>query len=578
MMRIDKIDPPSWFVRMYDNHLQLFVYGDDLKGVTVDARFAEYCMMVASKKHFVIANLTLKGNIQEGTYDICFRRGEEYVVKAYSLQTRQTIEHHALSPSDVIYLIMPDRFARTKDDKVYNDVDINNPHAWHGGTLNGIRKHLDYIQELGITTIWLTPIFKNNHSLYKNQYASYHGYAITDFYDIEPHLGTLEDYKALVDEAHCQGLKVVMDIVFNHCGSEHPWVRRGGSSATWMNRDAGKTNYECRTVLDLYASDYDREATVKGHFSEIMKDLNLEDENVLQYLTQMTFWWIEVTGIDAFRMDTYLYSEGKQMNKWLKVLKEQYPHFSVIAETWMGNPALTAKVQKDALPYTGKDNPLIVMDFDFQESLSKAISIGDMRPLYEHSVCDFLYKFPQQTLAFLDNHDTRRWKLEHPQISQLKQALAILLTIPRIPQILYGTEYLFAGEGNGISDGDMRQDFDWSKQRTSEEHAFYSFMQSLLHWRKSCMAVTLGTMKHFLPQRGVYVYFRKYYKDKVMVVLNPQKVKRKITLARYAEELKGSRTATDIITGSEYDLSGPRGMGKNYLEIQKNGILILTLN
>ncbi|MBQ9558985.1 MAG: cyclomaltodextrinase C-terminal domain-containing protein [Bacteroidaceae bacterium] len=578
MMRIDKIDPPSWFVGMYENHLQLFVYGDNLNGITVDATFAENSMVVASRKHFAIANLALKGNIQEGTYDICFRRGEECAVKAYSLRTRQTIEHHALSPADVVYLIMPDRFARTKDDKVYDDVDINNPHAWHGGTLNGIRKHLDYIHDLGVTTIWLTPVFWNNHSLYKGQYASYHGYAITDFYEIDPHFGTLEDYKALVDEAHCRGLKVVMDIVFNHCGSEHPWVCRGGAPATWINQNVGKTNYECRTVLDPYASNYDREITIKGYFSEIMKDLNLEDENVLQYLTQMTFWWIEVTGIDAFRMDTYLYSEGKQMNKWLKVLKEQYPHFSVIAETWMGNPALTAKVQKDALPYTGKENPLIVMDFAFQESLSKAISIGDMRPLYEHLVCDFLYKSPQQALAFLDNHDMLRWRLEHPNIDKMKQALAILLTTPRIPQILYGTEYLFAGGGNGESDGDMRQDFAWSKQRTSEENAFYNFMHHLLHWRKSCLAVTQGTMTHFLPQRGVYVYFRKYYKNEVMIIVNPQKAKRKITLKRYAEKLKGSRIATDIITGSEYDLSGSQEMGKTYLEIQKYGILILTLN
>lgn len=577
-MRVDKIDPPLWFVGMYDNHLQLFVYGDDLKGVTVDATFSEKSLVIASGKYFAVVDIALRGDIQEGTYDINFRRGRENIVKIYTLRTRQIKERHTLSPSDVIYLIMPDRFARTKDDKVYDDIDIENPHAWHGGTLNGIRKRLDYIQDLGVTTIWLTPVFKNNHSLYKGRYASYHGYAITDFYEVDPHFGALEDYKVLVEEAHNRGLKVVMDIVFNHCGSEHPWVCRGGTPATWMNRNVGKTNYECRTVLDPYASNYDREKTVRGNFSGIMEDLNLGDEKVLQYLTQMSFWWIEVTGIDAFRMDTYLYSDGRQMKKWLKALKVQYPHSSVIAETWMGNPALTAKVQKDALPYTGKDNPLIVMDFAFQESLSKGISIGDMRPLYEHLVCDFLYKSPRQTLAFLDNHDMLRWRLEHPNIDQMKQALAILLTIPRIPQILYGTEYLFAGGGNRESDGDMRQDFDWSKHRTPEEKELYNFMRHLLHWRKSCMAVTRGAMKHFLPQRDVYVYFRTYHNEKVMVVVNPKETKRKLPLKRYVEELKEFRIARDIITGDEYDLTDSHGKDKNYIEIKGNGILILKLN
>lgn len=575
-MRIDKIDPPSWFVGLTDNTLQLFVYGEGVKNVLVNSSMGKTKKLISGNS-FAVATILLEPDCKDGIHKVSFTKGDVEIVKPYLLQRKNNHNHSRLTSADSIYLIMPDRFAKGKETKAREDLRPNDPNGWHGGNINGIREHLDYIEDLGVTTVWLTPILKNNSQADKGKYYSYHGYAITDYYDVDKHFGTIEDYRLFVKKAHERGLKIVMDVVFNHCGSEHPW-NNGASPHTWINREQRKSNYECTTIFGSYTSKYDKEQTIKGWFADIMPDLNLCNDDVLRYLTQMTFWWIEIADIDAIRMDTYLYSDNRQMNRWLKSLSVEYPNFSVIAETWIGNPAYTSRIQKNALSATGKDNPLIVMDFAFQEKIVEAFKKQDLMPLYNHLIYDFLYPNAYQTLAFLDNHDTKRWKSEGYRVEIVKQAIGVLLTIPRIPQLLYGTELLMAGEGKGVGDGITRQDFaiDSSRlfsisERTKDEKDIWEFTRTLLKWRRKCRAIFEGNLIQFLPQNSVYVYFRCYKIEKIMILVNPCNVNLKLSLLRYQDELKGFTKLTEVLTGKT------RGIGDT-IEIKQYELLILKLS
>lgn len=578
IFRIDKIDPPSWFIGMNERTLQLFIYGEGLKDFRTTADFGKTETVIYGGT-FAIVTILLYSNSNEGEHEISFEKGEVKICKLYWLKRKKNRCLSCLSPADSIYLIMPDRFAKGKDTKAIKDLKPKDPNGWHGGKINGIREHLDYIEDLGVTTIWLTPIFKNNKKAYKGKFYSYHGYAITDFYDIDEHFGTIDDYRLLVKESHEKGLKVIMDVVFNHCGSEHPW-NNGTSPRSWINRNPMKSNYECTTIFGSYTSKYDKEQTVKGWFADTMPDLNLKNDDVLRYLTQMTCWWIETTGIDAFRMDTYLYSDNRQMNKWLRKLNNEYPEFPVIAETWVGNPAYTSRVQKSALKSTGKGNPLIVMDFAFQEKISEAIRKKDLKIIYNHFVYDFLYENAYQTLAFLDNHDMIRWARKHTDVADMKIALTILLTMPRIPQIFYGTELMFSGIGDGKGDGKIREDFCLNKSlkelivsySNDNRYEVLEYLKKLLCWRRGSLAIKYGDMVQFLPEEGVYVYFRKTEKEKIMCIFNPTKNKTSMSMERYYSELKKYKRGINIMTEKTMILNR-----KKIINLDKKEVLILKI-
>lgn len=569
-MRIDKIDPPSWFVGMTDSILQLFVYGEGLKDIEVNTSMGETKGIISGNLYAVV-KILLYTECKDGVHDIIFKKDGLEIVEHYTLQQKKRIGHSQITPADSIYLIMPDRFAKGKDTKAIKDLKPKDPNGWHGGNIIGIREHLDYIEDLGVTTIWLTPVFKNNKKAYKGKFYSYHGYAITDFYDVDEHFGTIDDYRLLVKEAHEKGLKVIMDVVFNHCGSEHPW-NNGASPRSWINRNPRKSNYECTTIFGSYTSKYDKEQTVKGWFADTMPDLNLKNDDVLRYLTQMTFWWIETTGIDAIRMDTYLYSDNRKMNKWLKSLSKEYPDFSVIAETWIGNPAYTSKVQRSAMSATGKGNPLIVMDFAFQEKLSEAINKRDFNIIYDHFIYDFLYPDARQTLAFLDNHDMMRWARKHNDVADMKIALTILLTMPRIPQIFYGTEFMFRGDGNGKDDGKLRQDFIIG----NDDNEIYDYIKKLLRWRQNSTAISSGDLIQFLPQDDVYVYLRYRDVDKVMILINMSDIPQVINLDRYIDEFRIMSFGNDIITGVKF-ISHHISGEENIIKVEAKSINIVNI-
>lgn len=569
-MEIKKIDPPFWFAGLKSNKLQLLVYGEDLSDATVQTQLPHQTLEVCGRCHCLLISMVLEDGVAEGFYPITITTPHGKTTIAYEFKKRRawTAKRATISNGDVVYMAMPDRFAKKSDGRLFSDVDPNNPNMWHGGNIAGMTDCLDYMAGLGITAFWHTPVFKN---------SNYHGYSITDFYGIDKHFGTIDDYVGFVQKAHEKGIKVVMDVVFNHCSIDHPWLDCPPTD-DWFNgmKDKGTfiTNYKVTTVFDPHASDIDREHTVKGWFTKEMPDLNLESKDVLCYLTQMTKWWIEIAGIDAIRMDTYLYSDLDAMIDWQNELSMEYPNFSIIAETWVPDAAYTSKIQNEVYKKLSEECSFIVMDFAFQKRIEQYC---DRKPvydkessLYNHFVYDYLYSEAENTLAFLDNHDLPRWCANIKSKAKLKQAIGILLTVPRIPQIYYGTEFMLSGDGKNASDGSFRVDtFEHIKHL--QANGISDFMKMILLWRKSSKAIAKGSMKHFVPQNGVYVYFRAYEDDKIMVLSNNYPTSSVIDLNRYKEELAGYLYCIDVVTGKTVNLTVEE------MKVKKNEILILKL-
>lgn len=571
-MNIKRIDPPCWFTELKSYELQILIYGDDLKNASVETNIPYDEMIISTETgdSYLLLSLNLKNNILEDTYEIVLKKAHETIKIPYEFKERRKWEicKATITNEDVVYLLMPDRFAKVGNVEI---PDSYNPNGWHGGNIKGMIQALDYLQELGVTAVWHTPIFEN---------SEYHGYSITNHYEIDSRFGILEDYLLFVKEAHKRNIKVVMDVVFNHCCIEHPWIKHPPMKE-WFNgniQNHEQTNYKVTTVFDSYSSDIDRQETVNGWFTERMPDINLKNNFVFNYMKQMTMWWVEIAGIDAFRMDTYLYSDMDKMIEWQNEISKHYPGLSVIAETWVPEAAYTAKIQDKAFNEFNKQCSFIVMDFAFQKKLEqtfdRTVLYDKDAQMYHHFVYDFLYQEPAKTLAFLDNHDLQRWFSRIKSKAKLKQALAILLTSPRIPQIYYGTEWMFSGDGKGKNDGNYRMDaFDaldnWGKWKQDE---VWSYLSQLLHWRKNSKAITKGKMKHFIPQNGVYVYFREYGEEKVMVISNNTSQKTKVNLCHYAEELANKSHGIEVVSRMKVDLN------MEYLNINSNSVFILELS
>lgn len=543
-MDITRIDPPCWFANMNDNVLQLLVYGSDLLDVRVDIEYQVELdsSIVSNNCNYLIVNVDTSNVKPNTSCTLLFQRNGNIIRKEYKFLPRRNKRIELLSMKDAIYLLMPDRYAvgdRKRGIEKFV-IDKDNPDCWHGGTINGMTSHIDDIANMGFTAIWHTPVFENRQNVASNtQYYNYHGYAITDFYAIDPHFGSIQDYCEFVDTAHKKSIKVMMDMVFNHCGIDHPFVKDPPVEC-WFNRK-GCTNYSPLTEYDRHASVYDREHFVRGWFTENMPDINLSNNIVLDYMTQMSIWWIETTDIDAFRIDTYPYAGTEYMQKWQRRLYAEYPQFPILAEAWVGETEYVAKMQSNNLAEI-PESTMSFMDFAFQRRLSDTPLGNKGREVYTHFALDFAYKNPQNLLAFIDNHDVARWLSKHPSIAELKQAIGLLLTIPRIPQIYYGTEVLLAGKGKG--DGNMRQDYPWDKPLSTEKQDFKTSISKLLKWRKGCKAITEGEMIHFVPLDNAYVYFRYLtndngYIDKsepiVMVMLNFSDKKVSVDTSRFEE-------------------------------------------
>ncbi len=593
-MKIERLEPLNWFVGLKNPSLQLMVYGDGLQGLELTTNIPS-AQILSSKKtsqDIAIFTIDLSAVHQGGTFDLTFTKGDgEIHVEKYTLTEKKPYQKRDITASDSIYLIMPDRFD-TESNNSSEDIDRTNPNGWHGGTINGITGHLDYLKNLGVTSLWLTPVFKNEGPIETNEdnsekYFPYHGYAITDFYGVDKHFGSFEDYVNFVAAAHSKGLKIIKDIVFNHCSIGHKWYT-SPLLKNWLNNLESKqnTNFDTTSIFGSYCSKGYKKQTVKGWFTPYMVDLNLECEELLTHLTQMTIWWIEMTGIDAFRMDTYQYADHKSMLKWQRSINNEYPGFPIIAETWVNESAYTAEIQKKSLNII-KKNPLIVMDFAFQRHLWDALHDRNKGAeiMYNHFLCDFLYRYPKQTMAFIDNHDMSRFLSEFHDIKDVKLALGLLLTVPRIPQILYGTEILLDGAGWSKGDGYMREDFpwDWNMEyanpiERNQRNQMLDYVKNIMAFRNENTQIFTSDVIHFKPDAGnnVYVFARTCKQGKerrgILVFANFSEKNASIDLSQYHEATKKCKHALDIIDGSDFMV-----LPDKFITLHGKGIKILNL-
>ena len=472
---------------------------------------------------------------------------------------------------------MPDRFANGNPDNDQVEgmldakVDRNDPNARHGGDLAGIEQHLDYFTDLGVTALWFTPVLENNM-----QGGSYHGYATTDYYKVDPRFGTNEEYRQLISKAHQRGIKIVMDMIFNHCGVDHAWIKDMPSKDWFNNSDYQnnfvQTSFKLTSHVDPYTSQYDFNQMNDGWFVPTMPDLNQKNPHVLRYLIQNSFWWIEYANIDGIRMDTYPYADYDSMSQWMKELNEEYPNYNTVGETWVTEPAYTAWWQKDSKLSAPKNSNLkTVMDFSFFDKINIAKNeqtetwFKGLDRVYNNFVYDFLYPNPASVLAFIENHDTDRFLGEGQNLPMLKQATTLLLTTRRIPQLYYGTEIMM----NGVktkSDGYVRCDFPggWAgdKQnaftaegRTDLQNECYNFYKTILNWRKGNDVIAKGSMIQFMVQNGVYAYARQYEGKTVFVMLNGTDSETTLPLKFYKEILKDAKQGKDILTGRTISFS-----------------------
>ena len=594
--KIDKIEPANWFAGMKNPSLQLMVYGKDIRNatVTVDYPGARVDSLVRlDSPNYLLVYLNLDG-ARPGEMTLKFDgKKVKYPLKAREMAGDRRV---GFTNADVLYMLMPDRFAQGRNHpaqikglNAYRE-DRMKPSLRHGGDLEGIREHLDYFSQLGVTALWFTPVLENN-SPDEGNTSTYHGYATTDYYKVDPRFGSNEAYRQLIDEAHRKGLKVVMDMIFNHCGFEHPWVKdmptrdwfntpewlheaqtgQKEGQRTKVNDRYLQTSYKLTPVLDPYASKADMRETVDGWFVPTMPDLNQRNPHVITYLIQNSEWWIETVGIDGIRMDTYPYADRKAMAQWMERLDEEYPNFNTVGETWVTEPAYTAAWQKDSKLSTINSYLKTVMDFSFFDKLSQAKTEETdgwwqgLNRIYNSLCYDYLYENPSSVMAFIENHDTDRFLGEGRDTLALKQALALLLTINRIPQLYYGTEVLMNGT-KAVTDGNVRKDFPGGfpgdkrnaftpEGRTAEENAMFDWLSRLLHWRQGNEVVSRGTQTQFIPHNGVYVIARRYGGKTVMTVLNGLRSNAQLDVRRYAEAIGNHAQATDVMTGRQVDLS-----------------------
>lgn len=591
---IKKTAPEFWWAGMKNPELQILLYGEQISNADVTLTGKGVILKEVVKQenpNYLLLYLDLT-EADAQTLTIRLKQGKKLTEIPYELKARvrKGEDIKGFTAEDVLYLIMPDRFANGNQE---NDIikgmkesttDRNNLYARHGGDLQGIANHLTYISDLGATAIWLNPTQENDM-----KEGSYHGYAITDYYQIDRRFGTNQEFKELVKQAHCQGLKVVMDMIFNHCGNEN-YLFADKPSKEWFNFSSNyvQTSFKTANVMDIHASNYERRIATDGWFASVMPDFNQRNRHVARYLIQNSIWWIEYAGINGIRQDTHPYADFDFMSQWCKEVNEEYPYFNIVGETWLNSNVQIAYWQKDSKIAAPKNSYLpTVMDFPLQGLMNQAFDEetgewgGGLYRLYDYLSQDLVYANPMGLLTFLDNHDTSRFAADEDKANNLtryKQALAFMLTTRGIPQIYYGTEILMSGnKGNG--DGALRRDFPggWKgdelnafseKGRTALQNEAFNYTRKLLQWRKGNLAVTKGNMKHFSIRQGVYVYQREYNGQSVVVFMNGTNSSQELELTPYREVLP-SDSSTDLLSEKTIKLT-------DKLSLNPRETLILT--
>ena len=570
---IQKIEPSFWWAGMKNPDLQLLVYGTAISDYIPEIKSALVKIKSVEKtenKNYLVINLLINKAVQPGNFTIVFKKnGSPNENYTYELKARKP-QKRGFSSADLIYLIMPDRFANGNP---ANDLQVSmlekpnreNPLGRHGGDIEGIAKNLDYIKKLGATAIWLNPVYENDMEI-----TSYHGYAITDFYNTDARFGSLTDYINLVNECHNKGIKVIKDMVFNHIGTNH-YLYKDLPASDWVHAfpTYTRSNFRASILMDPYASEYDHTIFANGWFDIHMPDLNQKNKHLETYLIQNSIWWVELTGLDGIRMDTYPYPDKEMMVNWTLRMNQEYPDLSLLGETWLNDPALLSYFQPKSKT-SGKYNSNLfsVTDFPMNYALNKIFNESEgwdtgLARLYLLLSNDFLYTNPSNNLIFTDNHDLTRIASSYQNdINKIKMALAVLFTMRGIPSMYYGTEIMMDGEEH-TGHGNIRKDFPggWPNDTknafnqvnlSENEKNLQNFTIKLANWRKNAVTIHNGKLKHFIPENSVYVYFR-YTADKcIMVMLNNHNTNSQtVNMSRFAECLKIYKSGTEIISDTK---------------------------
>lgn len=593
---ISRIEPPCWWVGMKNPELQIMVYGPGIGEAHVSVDYPGVRLKETVKTenpNYLFLYLDIEEDAAPGRMDLSFETSGGTMVREYELLPRSTKPGAmGFSGADVLYLITPDRFANgdpSNDTLEGARVDRSRSGGRHGGDIRGVTDHLDYISDLGVTAIWLNPVQKNSAN-------SYHGYAISDFYAVDPRFGTMDDYVEMIDKAHEMGLKVVMDMIFNHCGSAHWWMEDLPTS-DWLNvnNEFVQTNHQKWTAVDPHAAPSERSGFTDGWFNRGMPDLNQRNPLLATYLIQSSIWWIEYARIDGIRQDTHPYMDLQFGADWCNAVLAEYPDFNIVGETWYpvgsGFPAWWQRGSKLNPVDTGLKT---VMDFNLAFIVPDAFnesndpSDGASKGLFNIYVSlanDFLYEDTENILIFLDNHDLSRFaRKDDVGLDKYRQGVAFILTTRGIPQIYYGTELLFTGtknEGDGIIrkdmpggwQGDERSVFT-SEGRTDMENEAWNYMSTILNWRKTSEAVKHGDLIQYAPLReygDCYVYARIKGDETVLVVLNGSDKAAELEMGRYSDVIRDYAAGTDVVTGRTFSMT-------EKLPVPARGAYILELH
>ena len=592
--QIDKVEPPFWWSDMNLSEVQIMFYGKNINQnvVSVSNGLTIKNVQKTENPNYLFVTIDTK-NVAAQEFEFTFKNGKNSFTQNYSLKARRENSKFRKSydSSDVIYLIMPDRFANgnPNNDNSKSTKEISNrslPGGRHGGDIEGLIKNLDYIKELGATAVWPTPLCEDNDEAY-----SYHGYAQSDVYKIDTRYGTNEEYVKLSAELHQRGMKNIMDYVTNHWGWKH-WMYNDLPTYNWIHQFPGysQSNYRMTTQFDENASKIDSKQCMDGWFVPSMPDLNQSNPLVLNYLTQNAIWWIEYADLDGFRVDTYSYNDKEGISKWTKAITDEYPHFNIVGEVWMHDQAQMSYWQKDskigAIQSYNSHLPS-VMDFTLHDAIGNVFNEDrqswdrGMIQVYDNFANDFLYPNPNNLLVFAENHDTGRFnEIYKSDFKKYQMAMTLIATVRGIPQLYYGSEIGMKGD-KGKGDADIRRDFPggWKgdannaftkEGRTAEQQKFFDFSSKLFTWRKSKEVIHSGKMTHYVPDNNVYVYFRYNEKETVMVIINNNSEKQSLKTNRFKESIQNLKSGKEVLSGKTFDLN-------NDIEIEGKSALILEL-
>jgi glycosidase len=595
LAQIERVEPPFWYEGMKNPEVQIMFYGKNIARfeVSVSNSIPISNIKRTENPNYLFVTINTK-NVKATDCVFTFKeKNKEALTQNYSLKQRRqnSAERKSFDASDMMYLIMPDRFSNGETNNNSNDSTTEKynrdlPGGRHGGDIQGIINHLDYINELGATTIWSTPLCEDNDAQY-----SYHTYGQSDVYKIDPRYGTNADYVRLSNEIHQRKMKLVMDYVTNHWGIEH-WMMKDLPTQDWFNyiENYTQTNHKRTVIHDIHASELDKKTCIDGWFVPSMPDINIKNPLVLKYLIQNAIWWIEYANLDGFRVDTYNYSDPAGIAIWTKSITDEYPNFNIVGEVWMFNQSHSAYWQKDskiAAIQNFNSNLPSVMDFTLLGAINSAFNEDEaswdkgMIKIYDNFTNDFLYPNPSNILIFAENHDTHRINhIFNNDINKYKMTMGLLATTRGIPQLYYGSEIGMAGNKDK-GDADIRQDFPggWEgdtnnaftkEGRTAMQNDYFDFTSKLFNWRKTNSAVHFGKMTHYIPENNTYVYFRYNEKQTVMVLINNSKENKSIKTERFSENIRNYKIGKDILTDKSIDIT-------KEISLEPKSVLILEL-